>query len=83
MLDLIKNFYGVFNEDSIGASVYSFWHYHFYTSFLRILEEVDSEQWTKNVRLNLIDHYAFFDFYQKLLIKLEAISPQKKYEKLC
>jgi hypothetical protein len=83
MLDLIRNFYGVFKEDSIGATVYSYWHYHYYTSFMKILEEFDPEHWDKNKRILLMDHYAFFDFYQKLLIKLSTNSPQVKYEKLC
>ena len=32
MLDQTKNFKGVMDVDSIGASVYTYWHYFFYKS---------------------------------------------------
>lgn len=33
-IDLVRNFDGEMSENSIGASVYSFWQYHFYLSLL-------------------------------------------------
>lgn len=35
MIDLLKDFKGDMSLDSIGATVYSYWHYHFMQSFLK------------------------------------------------
>lgn len=75
-------------EDSIGATVYSYWQYYFYASFLNVLNEKagDEQPWTMKKRLQIIDNYAFFDFYQKLIIKLsEEVQDDKMhlYQKLC
>ena len=34
MLNEIKDFKGVMDENSIGATIYSYWHYFFYHSLL-------------------------------------------------
>ena len=79
LLDKLKTFDGVMSQDSIPATVYSVWHYYFYSGFFNILVG----EWPVERRLMLIDNYAFMDYYQNLLTQMAKgeISAQK--QKLC
>jgi acyl-homoserine lactone acylase PvdQ len=86
-------FDGDMRADSVQASVYSLWHYYFYSSLLRAqtvlgateskIMKDDEAFWNTKTRLSLIDNYAFTDFYQRLIEHLSQNPTSNKYDKIC
>lgn len=75
MLEFLDDFSGEMVEESIGATVYSFWHYYFLRS---LFHNVVPKRWESQKRILLVDNYAFVDFFQKL-IKTDNL----KHENIC
>jgi penicillin G amidase len=73
MVEELRQFKGIMVEDSVGASVYSYWQYYFYSTLLTEFTsdgdkestymDKDEKFWTPKKRLLLVDNYAFYDFY--------------------
>lgn len=59
---LFQDWDGNFGEDSIQASVYTHTHLRFYLSLFYMYED-DADE-----RLFMTDGYAFFDFWQRMLL---------------
>lgn len=93
MVNELRSFNGLMVEDSIGASVYSYWQHFFYQSLLTEFTsdghsesqrmDKDDKFWTAKKRLLLVDNYAFYDFYQKLVISVSEGKDAQKYRMVC
>ena len=82
MLGQLQGFTGEMTEDSIGASVYSYWQVFFYKSlFHRYTREVDADFWNDENVISLADQPSFLEFYAKLV--KEVGSGSKRYDHLC
>jgi hypothetical protein len=83
----MRNFDGSMDEESIPATIYSYWQYFFYQSLFKkytskgkleskLTDKTDDgkvEQfWTLKRRLLLVDNYAFYDYYQRMIYSLSA-----------
>lgn len=73
----VQHWFGDMKRDSIGASVYSVWHAYFSDSLLHDFIE------TRESRLSIAFTYAFQDFYQRLLLKLDADADDAHMNQFC
>jgi len=93
MMDFLKDFKGAMSQDSIPATVYSYWHYFFYSGFLhsytslgergRAWRNADEPFWNLKTRLSLVDNYGFADFYANLVLHLGENLQSDKFDRLC
>jgi len=92
MNEWMRTFNGIMSEDSIQATVYSYWQYFFYHSLLdqftidgRIegerLDQEGEKYWTTKRKYLLVDNYAFFEFYQRMIVEVQKDSG--RYNRLC
>lgn len=86
MIHILQNFKGEFSEDSVGATVYSYFQYFFYQSLFteqtvngrresKLMSkdpatEKDEKFWNEKRQLLLIDNYMFSNTYQALISKM-------------
>lgn len=71
MLTYLEGFGGEMIEDSIGATIYSYWEY-FYSKSLFQHAMRDQEFWTDKNRLLVVSNYAFGAFHEDLVRKIAA-----------
>jgi len=77
MIRLLTDFKGDMSLESIGATVFSYWHYHFMQSFLKAYtlkgergqtwKNEGEPFWSSKTRFSLIDNYGFTYFYLRLV----------------
>lgn len=73
--DILAGFDGVMSEDSIQATVYSYWQYFFYSNLMELYtakgstelhkrdEETGKAYWDNQRKLSIFDNYAFLHFF--------------------
>ena len=77
MLDTLKFWHGEMDEKSIGASLYSVWHYMLFKTFFK------SQFTDPGMRLSVVSNYAFQDFFQRLVYILEEEPTNERYNQVC
>jgi len=83
MLTYLEHFGGEMTEDSIGATIYSYWEY-FYCKSLFQHAMRDQEFWTEENRLLVASNYAFGAFHEDLVLKIAAgDSEADKFNSIC
>lgn len=83
MLAYLEHFGGEMTEDSIGATIYSYWEYFYSKSLFRHAMR-DQEFWTDENRLLLSSNYAFGAFHEDLVLKISAgDSEANKFNSIC
>lgn len=78
LFQYLEGWDGRFNEESIGATSYSYTMLFFYKSLMHsFYPESESK------RLKVIDNYNFVDFVERLFIDVEANSGTSTFNKIC
>jgi acyl-homoserine lactone acylase PvdQ len=76
-LNIMQGWLGDMGEDSISASVYSFWQLKFYQSLLNDGIEDD------NVRLAITGNYPFGDFFKRMILALQEDPENVNFNRVC
>lgn len=97
MLSIFRSFDGKMEETSIPATIYSFWQYFFYQSLFtkytnkgkiesKVTEIIDGKEepfWNLKKRLLLVDNYAFYDYYQRMIYAVASGENHQRYQRIC
>jgi len=71
MIQILEKWDGSFAEDSVAATVYSYWQMYFYRSLFHI-QIPDHDEASEAQRMSISDNYQFLDFYQRFIRKIAA-----------
>lgn len=77
IVNRLSNWYGDMAENSVGATIYSTWHYMFYQTLL--VEKIPED----NVRLALVGNYPFADFVQRMIHTLQDEPENERFNLAC
>ena len=97
MLKHLTSFQGLMDEDSVGATVYSYWQYFFYKSLYtsyttdgkqgKKLKSHEKDEivpfWEAKKRILLSDNFAANDFYQRLIIAVADGKDTERQRRIC
>ena len=73
----LSHWHGEMTESSVGATVYSVWHYHFLSSlFADFIED-------EEIRLTLAANYPFIDYFQRMIHGLGEDPKEERFNKIC
>ena len=83
MLKHLEDFKGEMTEESIGATVYSFWEY-FYIKSLFQFEMHDKEFWSGQNRLLITTNYGFGAFHENFIHNMSiGEASAEKFDVIC
>lgn len=77
VLHRMSLWHGEMSEESVGATLFSVWHYHFLSSLFSDYIKDD------DIKLSFVANYPFIDFYQRLIHGLSIDPKIQKYNKIC
>ena len=93
MLAIFRDFDGSMEENSIPATIYSYWQYFFYQRLFNKytfngekgakLKENGELFWSMKKSLLLVDNYAFYDYYQRMLYSISAQNDHARFQHVC
>jgi acyl-homoserine lactone acylase PvdQ len=77
ILSKLTHWYGDMSENSIGATVYATWQFHFYSSLFK--NQIEDE----SVRLSIVANYPFIDYIQRMIHTLVEDPENENFNRIC